>query len=263
MKNTSDKYPCSPIPTFGTYNRRIRVFVIDDNESTRQYYIRLLQGMNFEVRSFMSCTEVENHLLEEELKSDEKPDIIISDIHMPVGIDGITFARIFRNEYPVLLFSFDETALNNVREEGFSTVDKLEDDSTIFSKINKALHDHNIVKTTVQNERSLYVIHERVEKLDKKLDCHVERMESNFCELKDIMVQSKTEHPTTNQKLWNFVKSPNFANFTQFLGTLLGALKWMMILIFLMASIFLGTNPKFQKSLEKVLPVLTSVAKTK
>jgi CheY-like chemotaxis protein len=77
-----------------TPHRPLRVFVVEDNEDTRDMLSRLLVVMGHEVRGAASMHEALHKLPEAD------PDVIISDIGLPDG-DGHDLLRLARLERPV------------------------------------------------------------------------------------------------------------------------------------------------------------------
>lgn len=236
--------------------RRIRVLIIDDSPDQRQHYVRLFQRMHFDVQSMDCCGEADRYLSNPELTENEKPDAILTDnVMLHGGIDGLTFARRWKHEYPVLIFSYDEYALKDMREEGFITVDKIEEDNIILSKVNRAIHEHFIYKTSLSNK-------DNIQKLETKIISMDEKMDRNQDELREL-ISGNAKPVSTKTKIWEFIKSPNFTSFVDLLKAGMGMFKWIVILLCLFGIVFAGSNPKFQKMIEKIIPVITTVAKTK
>lgn len=79
------------------------VFVLEDDESLRELFTILLEGEDFEVKTYPNATSFKQSL---EL---EKPDIIIMDVMLPDG-DGIEICAEIKSMYatshiPVIMMS--------------------------------------------------------------------------------------------------------------------------------------------------------------
>ena len=80
-----------------------RILLIDDSEITLAMEQSVLEERGYEVRSTSTLVEFER------LVSDFKPDVILTDIHMPEAT-GTDICRTLKNEYktqdiPIVLFS--------------------------------------------------------------------------------------------------------------------------------------------------------------
>ena len=90
-------------PTISTRVEKRRILLIDDSEITLAMEKSVLEARGYEV-------EAANNLVEfEKLLSSFKPDVILTDIHMPEA-KGTDICRTLKNEYntqniPIVLFS--------------------------------------------------------------------------------------------------------------------------------------------------------------
>ena len=75
-------------------HRALRIFVVEDNEDTRDMLSQLLVVMGHEVRGAATMHEALSKLPEAD------PDVIISDIGLPDG-DGYDLLRLMRVDHPV------------------------------------------------------------------------------------------------------------------------------------------------------------------
>ncbi len=88
--------PVDPVP-------RKRILLIDDSEITLQMEKAVLEQRGYEVQATTTLVEFERML------KDFKPDLILTDIHMPEA-RGTDICRTLKNEYqtqdiPIVLFS--------------------------------------------------------------------------------------------------------------------------------------------------------------
>jgi DNA-binding NtrC family response regulator len=74
------------------------IFVVDDDDGSREAMTRALKRVGFEVRSFASAEESL-----ESLKADDEVDVVVSDVRMP-GMDGYELLRHVRSLRPELPF---------------------------------------------------------------------------------------------------------------------------------------------------------------
>lgn len=96
-KNASNATePGMLLPAPGADLEGIRVLLIDDNESLRDVTAALLASFGCEVQS---CSTGEQAL---RLVHEHNFDVVLSDVLMPGGMDGVTLARRLRQELPQL-----------------------------------------------------------------------------------------------------------------------------------------------------------------
>jgi DNA-binding NtrC family response regulator len=74
------------------------IFVVDDDDGSREAMSRALDRVGFEVRAFASAEEALDSV-----KSDEEVDVVVSDVRMP-GMDGYELLRHVRSLRPELPF---------------------------------------------------------------------------------------------------------------------------------------------------------------
>jgi DNA-binding NtrC family response regulator len=74
------------------------IFVVDDDDGSREAMSRALDRVGFEVRSFASAEEALDSV-----KADEEVDVVVSDVRMP-GMDGYELLRHVRSLRPELPF---------------------------------------------------------------------------------------------------------------------------------------------------------------
>ena len=90
-------------PTISTRVEKRRILLIDDSEITLQMEKAVLEQRGYEVEATTTLVEFER------LLKDFKPDLILTDIHMPEA-RGTDICRTLKNEYqtqdiPIVLFS--------------------------------------------------------------------------------------------------------------------------------------------------------------
>lgn len=74
------------------------IFVVDDDDGSREAMAKALDRVGYEVRSFDSADRAL-----ESIKADERVDVVVSDVRMP-GMDGYELLRHVRSERPELPF---------------------------------------------------------------------------------------------------------------------------------------------------------------
>jgi len=97
------------------------ILIVDDSHSMRQVIRRTIQISGFDVAQFF---EVNNGKEALELLDNERVDVILSDINMPV-MDGITFIRLLQKDHitakiPVIVITTEgrEACLKNFLDLG-------------------------------------------------------------------------------------------------------------------------------------------------
>lgn len=264
--NVTGSIVCNAMDSIDS-QRATRILIIDDSPDTRQHYVRLFSRAQFDVRTMQNCQQAEEFLNDPNLRLEDTPDVIITDNVMLTGsIGGLTFARRFRKKYPILIFSYDEQALKSMREEGFITVDKIEEDDVIFSKVNRAIHEHGLYKTTMHNEENIVILSAAVSNLGKMVEENKRTINDNHVELKEILLSNgmtKECKPKTKEKIVEFIKSPNFKTLGEIMVAFFSLMKWVVIIVSILGIVVLGSNPKFQDMILKTLPIITNVSKSK
>ena len=116
----------------------INLLLVEDKEQCRINFISKFRQMNFEVETFINCSEAQKRLDD---KNQPSIDFLVIDADVVNGIDGISFARRHRDRFPILLISTKAESLDEVKEEGFVTLHKPHEDHLLANKINRAKHE--------------------------------------------------------------------------------------------------------------------------
>lgn len=196
----------------------INLLLVENKEDCRLNFISKFRQMNFEVETFLTCSEAQKRL-DDELSP--KIDFLVIDADVVNGIDGISFARRHRENYPILLISTKIESLDEVKEEGFVTLHKPQEDHLLANKINRARYEFVSSKTLIETKDGLdslkdivFDIQDNLNGMTQNFERYCEKTNENFNEIKCLVSEVKQ----TQEK--SFFKIFNMSNATDILSTL-------------------------------------------
>lgn len=190
----------------------VNLLLVENKEQCKLNFIAKFRQMNFEVETFINCSEAQKRLDDQDAP---KIDFLVIDADVINGIDGISFARRHRSKYPILLISTKAESLDEVKEEGFVTLHKPDEDHLLANKINRAKHEFDESQTIKETKDGLDNLRDVVYNIKEDLNGMSENFDKNFCELKDMVCELKE---TNDDGV--FSKIFKFSNATDILSTI-------------------------------------------
>lgn len=166
----------------------VNLLLVENKEQCKLNFIAKFRQMNFEVETFINCSEAQKRLDDKDLP---KIDFLVIDADVINGIDGISFARRHRNKYPILLISTKAESLDEVKEEGFVTLHKPDEDHLLANKINRAKHEFDEAQTIKETKDGLDNLKDVVYTIQDNLNDMSNTFDKNFCELKEMVCELK------------------------------------------------------------------------
>ena len=166
----------------------VNLLLVENKEQCKLNFIAKFRQMNFEVETFINCSEAQKRLDD---KDSPKIDFLVIDADVINGIDGISFARRHRNKYPILLISTKAESLDEVKEEGFVTLHKPDEDHLLANKINRAKHEFDEAQTIKETKDGLDNLKDVVYTIQDNLNDMSNTFDKNFCELKEMVCELK------------------------------------------------------------------------
>lgn len=166
----------------------VNLLLVENKEQCKLNFIEKFRQMNFEVETFINCSEAQKRLDNQDAP---KIDFLVIDADVINGIDGISFARRQRNRYPILLISSRAESLDEVREEGFVTLHKPDEDHLLANKINRAKHEFDEAQTIKETKDGLDNLKDVVYNIKDNLNDMSDTFDKNFCELKEMVCELK------------------------------------------------------------------------
>lgn len=166
----------------------VNLLLVENKEQCKLNFIAKFRQMNFEVETFINCSEAQKRLDD---KDSPKIDFLVIDADVINGIDGISFARRHRNKYPILLISTKAESLDEVKEEGFVTLHKPDEDHLLANKINRAKHEFDESQTIKETKDGLDNLKDVVYNIKDDLNGMSENFDKNFFELKEMVCELK------------------------------------------------------------------------
>ena len=166
----------------------VNLLLVENKEQCKLNFIAKFRQMNFEVETFINCSEAQKRLDEQD---SPKIDFLVIDADVINGIDGISFARRHRNRYPILLISSKAESLDEVKEEGFVTLHKPNEDHLLANKINRAKHEFDEAQTIKETKDGLDNLKDVVYNIQDNLNDMSNNFDQNFCELKEMVCELK------------------------------------------------------------------------
>lgn len=166
----------------------VNLLLVENKEQCKLNFIAKFRQMNFEVETFINCSEAQKRLDDQDAP---KIDFLVIDADVINGIDGISFARRHRNKYPILLISTKAESLDEVKEEGFVTLHKPDEDHLLANKINRAKHEFDEAQTIKETKDGLDNLKDVVYTIQDNLNDMSNTFDKNFCELKEMVCELK------------------------------------------------------------------------
>lgn len=248
----------------------INLLLVEDKEQCRINFIGKFRQMNFEVETFINCSEAQKRLDDE---SQPRIDFLVIDADVVNGIDGISFARRHREKYPILLISTKAESLDEVKEEGFVTLLKPDEDHLLANKINRAKHqflEAQTIKDTKDGLENLkdvvFDIQGNLNTLVETVGSHTEKTQQDLKDIKDMFVENREKErikEEENKKLTfiDFLRSPNLKNTVELLKVTFSTLRVFLIIIMLIVMMFASQNETVKEIVKPYISGIISIGK--
>ena len=252
----------------------INLLLVEDKEDCRLNFIGKFRQMNFEVETFINCSEAQKRLDDD---SQPRIDFLVIDADVVNGIDGVSFARRHREKYPILLISTKSDSLDEVKEEGFVTLLKPEEDHLLGNKINRAKHEFYNSKTLKETKDGLenlkdvvFDIQGNLNNLVETVSCHSETTEKDLKEIKGMFVENmekekekeiKEKEKNKKFSLIEFLKSPNLKDIVELMKVLFSTLRVFFIVVMLILMMFASQNDKVKEIVQPYISGIISIGK--
>jgi DNA-binding response OmpR family regulator len=248
----------------------INLLLVEDKEQCRINFISKFRQMNFEVETFINCSEAQKRLDD---KNQPGIDFLVIDADVVNGIDGISFARRHRDRFPILLISTKAESLDEVKEEGFVTLHKPHEDHLLANKINRAKHEFlesQTIKETKDGLENLkdvvFDIQGNLNSLVDTVSCHTEKTQQDLKDIKDMFVENREtqkvkEEQNKKLSLMELLRSPNLKNMVELIKVAFSTLRVFLIIIMLIVMMFASQNDKVKEIVQPYISGIISIGK--
>tara|TARA_Y100000287_G_scaffold71021_1_gene56306 strand:+ start:1206 stop:2012 length:807 start_codon:yes stop_codon:yes gene_type:complete len=248
----------------------INLLLVEDKEQCRINLIGKFRQMNFEVETFINCSEAQKRLDDE---NQPTIDFLVIDADVVNGIDGISFARRHREKYPILLISSKAESLDEVKEEGFITLHKPDEDHLLANKINRAKHEFFEAKTIKETKDGLESLQNVVCDIQGNLNslvdvvsCHSEKTQQDLKDIKDMFVENREKQKVKEEEskkltLMELLRSPNLKNMVELIKVAFSTLRVFLIIIMLIVMMFASQNDKVKEIVQPYISGIISIGK--